>query len=423
MKNRHLKKWVISILLIITVFTTVACTGSTHSQVSNPEKNEGDKNKIIFNEKEKEMFIENTANFSIELFKNSIEAEENSLISPMSVMTALLMTANGASNDTLVEMENSLTGDVGLKKMNKYIQAYMESIKDDEVMKLANSIWIRDLGTIIIDEKFIETNKNFYESAVFREPFNKETVSKINKWVKENTDDMIEKIVDDISNDEIMYLINALAFNGEWENPYEKTDISHKKFTAINGEEKYVEMMNSDENLYLKGKNATGFIKPYKGEKYSFVAILPNQNININEYIESMTGEDFVKLITEAKQSTVYTVTPKFTYEYSKSMNKSLQNVGITDAFNEELADFSNMTKDTKENIFIGDVLHKTFISVDELGTKAGAVTAVMMDKTSMVVRDGYEVVLDRPFIYAIIENNTGLPVFIGTVVNVPENN
>jgi serpin B len=149
------------------------------------------------------------------------------------------------------------------------------------------------------------------------------------------------------------------------------------------------------------------------------VALLPNEDVSIKDYIASLTGENFINIIRNAKTGIVNTTLPKFTSEYKLEMNDALSSLGITDAFSDSLADFTKLGHSKNGSIYINSVIHKTYISVDELGTKAGAVTAVEMYASSVMAADYYTVTLDRPFVYAIIDNNTNLPLFIGSVLSI----
>jgi serpin B len=229
---------------------------------------------------------------------------------------------------------------------------------------------------------------------------------------------MIDKILDRIEDDAVMYLINALAFDGRWQNVYDKSAINKGTFTNINGEEVSAEMMHSEEMTYLQDAFATGFMKPYQDGKYSFAAMLPNEGVDLYDYISGLTSEGLLETLHKAQSGTVIATLPKFSYEYDLSMNDALKKLGMPTAFDGMSADFSKMAHSSRGNIYIGDVLHKTFIAVDELGTKAGAVTKVEMnDRCAFVTR--WVVTLDRPFVYMIIDNETNLPVFIGTVVDI----
>ncbi|AAM24765.1 serpin B [Caldanaerobacter subterraneus subsp. tengcongensis MB4] len=365
-----------------------------------------------------EKFIYNTADFSIELFKNSIDDKENSLISPLSAMLALAMTANGADNETLAQMEKALGKDISIEDLNKYLYTYMKKLPNEEKSKLtiANSIWFKE-NDFMPSKDFLQIIADYYKADIFKAAFDSSTVSDINNWVKSKTNGMIDKILNKIDPEDVMYLINAVAFDAEWETVYEKASVHEDIFTDVYGNRQKVEFMNSEENLYIEEENAVGFVKPYAKNHYSFVAILPDENISVNEYIKTLTGQKFIDLIKNAKITLVRASLPKFKYEYTIKMNETLESLGMTDAFLPDKADFSKLGKSDIGNLYISEVLHKTFISVDELGTKAGAVTSV--DITAAGIPVNFKTVkLNRPFIFAIIDNSTNLPIFIGTVLS-----
>jgi len=367
-------------------------------------------------------FIGNTADFSLALFKKTINEEKNSLISPLSVLLALAMTANGADKQTLSEMEAVLGGDIDLEELNHYLYSYVRNLPNEKKSRLtvANSIWFReDENRLTVEKEFLQKNANYYDAAAYKSPFDNQTLKDINNWVKKNTDGMIDKILDQIEDDTVMYLINAVAFVAEWETVYNKANIIEGFFTAIGGSEQRAEFMHSEENIYLDDGRATGFIKPYAGNKYSFVALLPNEDIAIGDYIDMLSGEGFLQTINGAVNTTVSAALPKFSYDYKIQMNASLKAMGMPQAFSPLQADFSKLGKSSRGNIFIGEVLHKTFIQVDELGTRAGAVTKVEMKDEAYI--ETKVVVLNRPFVYAIIDNASKLPVFIGTVMEIAD--
>lgn len=334
-------------------------------------------------------FSKSITDWSVDLFKEGFE-EENYLVSPLSVSIALLMTANGADGETLSQMVDTLGLDID--DANKYISSYMKAIENKDI-NIANSIWINDAD---IREDFIDKNTKHYKAEINRDVFDDKTADKINNWVKENTNEMIESIVDEVSPESIMYLINAIAFESEWDEEYDDHQIFNDNFTNYKGNRKVVEMMKSEEGKYLDDGKATGFIKPYKDKEFSFVAILPNEDVDIKEYIENMTGDSLHDLISLYEEVDVNAYIPKFSYDYGLDMNDILINLGMEDAFDRNKADFSKMTDET---VYINSVIHKSFIDVDEVGTKAAAATSVEMRVTSAVIEDTYEVKLDRPFI------------------------
>jgi len=286
-------------------------------------------------------------------------------------------------------------------------------------LNIANSIWFRDDERLQVKPGFLQKNADYYNAAAYKSPFDKQTLNDINNWVKFHTDGMIEKILEEINDDAVMYLINAVVFDAKWEVAYKKDAIKKGIFTDINGKKQNVDFMSSMESKYLDDGKATGFIKPYAGGQYSFAALLPNEGVSIEEYIASLTGEGFINTIKNAINESVAASMPKFSYKYEIEMSDALIALGMTDAFDGDKADFSRMATSSRGNIYIDFVKHKTFISVDELGTKAGAVTIVGMNEATSVKPQPKIVTLDRPFVYVIIDNATNLPIFIGTLMSV----
>ncbi len=360
------------------------------------------------------------ADFAISLFQNSTISEDNTFISPLSVLCALAMTANGAEGETLAQMEEVLG--LSVDELNEYIYAYMESLPSDEKYKvnLANSIWFKDDETLTVEEDFLQINADYYGAAAIKAPFDDTTLEDINSWVSENTDGMIEDILDKIPDMAVMYLINALAFDAEWQSIYSEDQISGGTFTTEFGDVQDIEMMSSEESMYLDDGSATGIIKYYADKKYAFVALLPNEGISIEDYVSSLTGAGFMNTIENAQNETVTATIPKFDTEYSVEMSELLKSMGMTDAFDENLADFSGLATSELGNIFISRVLHKAYICVDEKGIKAGAATAVEMTLES-AVEVSKTVCLDRPFVYMLIDCETNLPIFIGTAMDIGE--
>ena len=358
--------------------------------------------------------------FSVRLFKASMKDGENTLISPLSVLVALSMTANGADKDTLAQMQNVLG--MPIDQLNAWINNYMTNLPEEEKYKLslANSIWFTDDERFTVNQDFLQTNADYYGADIYRAPFDDTTCKEINRWVEDKTDDMIKNILDQIPAEAVMYLINALAFDAEWQDIYFESQVRKGEFTTENGDKRKVDMMFSEENKYLEDKKATGFIKYYKDRKYAFVALLPKEGVSVSEYISSLDGEHLNELLTNAKSAVVNTSIPKFESEYDVEMSEVLKGMGMPDAFSGATADFSKLGHSTAGNIFINRVLHKTFISVDERGTKAGAATVVEMnDECAMLVEDPKQVYLDRPFVYMLIDCETNLPFFIGTMMDV----
>ena len=360
--------------------------------------------------------------FGVRLFKTSMEEGENTLISPLSVLYALAMTANGADGETLAQMEQVLGMDVD--NLNSYMLAYLDLLPEtkDYKMSLANSIWFKDDPNFTVEQSFLQTNADYYGAGAYKAAFDEGTRNDINNWVKEHTDGMIPEILDEIPDEAIMYLVNALAFDAKWADEYEEHQIREGRFTMEDGTRQDVDMMHSEEYTYLEDDLATGFIKYYKDRKYAFVAMLPNEGVSVSQYVDSLTSEHLRELLNNPQDLTVFASIPKFETEYDIEMSEVLQEMGMTDAFDYRVADFSKLGTYNVDgmNICINRVLHKTFISVSEQGTRAGAATAVeMVAEGAMEIVEFKEVVLDRPFVYMLIDCETNLPFFIGTMMNV----
>ena len=358
--------------------------------------------------------------FAIRLFKASEESGKNTLISPLSVLCALAMTANGAEEETLAQMEEVLG--MTTEELNLYLYSYMQNLPQGEKYKLslANSIWFTEDERFTVNQDFLQTNANYYGADIYKAPFDKQTLKDINNWVKQNTDEMIPEILDQIPPEAIMYLVNALAFEAEWSEIYEKHQVKDGEFTKEDGTKQDVKFMYGSEGTYLEDEKATGFMKRYKGGKYAFVAMLPNEGVSVSEYIASLDGESLNALLANPQYATVHTSIPKFETEYKVEMSEILKSMGMTEAFDMYNADFEGLGTSTGGNIYISRVLHKTFISVGEKGTKAGAATVVeMKDGAAAEPQEPKEVYLDRPFVYMLIDCENNIPFFIGTMMDV----
>lgn len=355
--------------------------------------------------------------FGIRLLQTEVknaETEENILLSPVSVMLALYMTSNGASGKTKEQMEQVLG-----KDLNEYLYAYQTVLEGKEEGKLhiANGIWYKEKDSLVVKESFLQKNKNYFNATVCKAPFHETTRKEINDWVSRNTNGMIDSILDEMDPNAVMYLLNAVSFEAEWDKIYDENSIrDNRSFIKEDGTEQKVTMMYSKESLYLEDEKATGFMKYYKGRNYAFVALLPKEGTTVAEYVEGMDGTTFSELLANAVKGTVSVGIPKFKTEYESLLNDSLKEMGMTDAFSLTKADFSEMATDDG-NLYIGRVLHKTSLVLDERGTKAGAATAVEMLPESAPI-EIYEVYLNRPFVYLLIDCQTNQPVFLGTMMD-----
>ena len=363
----------------------------------------------------------NTAvtDFALRLLRACEDGENNTVLSPLSVLCALGMTVNGAEGETKQQMEAVLG--MSAQELNGYLAAYLRALPQGDKCKLhtANSIWLTEDERFTVEPDFLQTNADYYGADIYAAPFDDSTVQEINRWVKNNTHGMIDKVLQTIPDDAVMYLINALAFEAEWMDIYEKYQVCDGIFTREDGAEVNAELMYSDEHLYLACDSATGFLKRYKDGKYAFAALLPREGVSVTDCLASLDGETLHQMLSAPQQATVYTAIPKFETECSVELADILQAMGMRDAFDPDRADFGGLGSSTDGSVHISRVVHKTFLSVAEKGTRAGAATMVAVADGAAAPQEPKAVYLDRPFICLLVDMENAVPFFMGTVMDV----
>ena len=362
--------------------------------------------------------------FALSLLRETIRTGEkqgeNVLISPYSVSQALGMTANGAAGETLSEMESVLGGKMDTLNPAFYtLRSRLDDSGEDAKFHTANSIWFRDGYAIRKD--FLQKNADYYGAAAYEAPFDQSTVDDINHWVSDNTDQMIPQVIDQIPEESKVILANAVVFDALWAEPYdEEYQVSDADFTAADGTVQTAQMMYDELHTYIEDEHAAGFMKSYSGG-YAFAALLPEEGMTPEDYLETLDAKDVQDMFTKMREDwkPVRTGLPQFSYDFDTMMNAPLAEMGMPGAFS-NIADFSGMT-DAPLGLHIGSVIHKTHIDLTAAGTRAAAATVVMMDETSAAPdpEEPKTVILDRPFVYMIVETDNYLPVFIGTVNSV----
>lgn len=245
-------------------------------------------------------------------------------------------------------------------------------------------------------------------------PFDDSAPGKVNRWVEENTDGMIPEMLDEVSDTAVMYLLSAMAFDAEWEQKYFSTQPG--VFTTESGEVREAEMLYGHEELYLEDDSATGFLKPYADTRYAFAVLLPNEGVELDEYIASLDGGALYDLLSSPQEVTVQTAIPKFETAYSAELSGVLAEMGMPDAFDPDRADFSRMGDTKTGMLYISRVLHKTFLSVTPRGTRAGAASLMEMECGGIPPAPTKQVILDRPFVCMILDRQEGVPLFLGVL-------
>jgi len=235
----------------------------------------------------------------------------------------------------------------------------------------------------------------------------------INNWVKEKTKGLIPTLHDDpYPESTMLVLLNALYMNAKWQRPFEGWRTHESAFTTADGEEVQTQFMSMDGNLlYIDTEDAKGILLPYKDERLAFIALLPEGELS--EYVSSLTGEKLLSAVQSAKEEFAHLRLPKFDFEYDRSMTEDLIALGLSPAFDPDLANFIPMGSGPNGELYLSEVYQKVKIIVDEEGTEAAAVTeAAATEEAAM--EEPTRIFFDRPFLYAVVEKDTGLPLFMG---------
>lgn len=349
------------------------------------------------------------ADFAISLLQASrTDDGENLILSPYSALYALAMAANGADGETLTQME-AVFG-MSSEELNTFL--YLCSQKEREELSSANSIWVRDDKAADVRPQFLQTNTDYLRAQIFRAAFDDQTLADINGWVSVQTKERIKEMLPELDADAVMILLNALSFDGEWESPFEGYRTHDSLFYPATGEAQEVQMMSDTVYGYLEDGKATGFVKDYKNG-YSFVALLPNEGVSMEEYVASLSGSALLETIAGAREERVEIAMPKLEAECSLELGSALAAMGMEKAFS-RAADFSRI--DGTKELYISKVLHKTYLKIDEEGTEAAASTAIDLAPKSAPIELGKSVLLNRPFVIVVMDRENNTVLFAGIV-------
>ena len=359
--------------------------------------------------------------FFEKVFDEEVAGDDNNfMVSPLSLSMALAMTRNGAAGETKTAMQETLKmGNASDEEVNSYYKKLKEALlKTDPTTKLsiANSIFTNKFVTIKPD--FITTNESNYDATVQSVDFtNYATVNIINQWASDNTNDLIKKVIDKTNENDLMYLLNAIYFNGKWTTEFDAGNTSGKPFTSEGGTTQQVDMMKQKARFNYTEDQILQMVQlPYGNQAFSMMVLLPKEGKKLQDVVAATRQSDYWSwLASNLREAEVDLFLPKFKTEYSKKLNGVLTKMGMGIAFSDD-ADFSGMTDIPARISF---VKQDTYISTDESGTEAAAVTTVGMGLTSMPSQPRKVVFnADRPFIYLIQENSTGAILFMGAVKN-----
>ncbi len=357
-----------------------------------------------------------TAELALRLLR--LTGEGSRMVSALSLSEALTLLAEGASGETLTELEGSIG--LSIADLREALPAYLASLPSSEKasFRSANAIWTEQNG-FALSEDYAARVRDYNGAEIKPVSFAAPGVAgEINGWVSDATDGMIDELVDDDTVRGLtMLLVNALCFDAKWRIPF-NAETREGDFTCADGSTATVDYMYSDNDRLLIDRDGTlGFVKPYAGDGYSFVGLLPPEGMSVTDYLATLSGADFVNLVESAETCRSLKIKmPRFKLDYSTILNDTLKALGVERAFDGSRAEFDGMGE-SAGRLYVDTVLQKTHIDVDTEGTRAAAVTAIMLKNTAFIPpEENREVYLDRPFVYAIVDTATSTPIFIGTV-------
>jgi serine protease inhibitor len=364
--------------------------------------------------------------FGFELFKKvnaSLSEPTNTMISPLSVSLALAMVYNGTAGNTKTQMEQmlhkaNLTPD-DLNQSYKDLVAALISHDPKVELSISNAIFYRNSFSIKND--FITTNQNFYQAQVSGLDFTKttETLNTINGWVNTKTNGKIDKIIDKVKPEDIMYLLNAIYFNGEWKYSFDTKETANLTFTKEDKTTVQAPTMTIEKPFNYYSQSDFELLEmPYGSGKYSMFIFLPESGKTTDDVISLLNPGNVSDWIQKMTKQNKEVFLPKFEFKFDNSLKDDLASLGMTDAFDEMKANLSGISDAAK--LVISEVMHKTYIKVDERGTEAAAVTGIMVGTTAIGPDNSFRV--DHPFIFAIREKDTNAILFIGKVMNPKQN-
>ena len=359
--------------------------------------------------------------FGLELFRavSQDEGASNVFISPLSVSVALGMTLNGADGDTYEEMRQTLEfhglTQAEINESYRDLIDLLHGLDPKVVFEIANSIWYRE--GVQVEQAFLDANEDYFDSEVraldFADPA---ATDAINGWVDAKTRGKIEEILDSVDPSVVMYLINAIYFNGTWTYEFDKDDTQDRPFANADGSSTTVPMMAQEADLaYFETDRLQAVDLPYGDSLYSMTVVLPREGVDVSDLTDVLDEVMWLDWVSRFEPAAVSLRLPRFKMEYEKTLNEILTSMGMGIAFDAGRADFSRIR--SSGGLWIDYVKHKSFVEVDEEGTEAAAVTVVAIVECAGCGGSIATMHVDRPFLFFIREQHSGTILFAGQVM------
>ena len=418
-----MKKILCFIIAIVSVLSLCACAGRGDSALKGYERSENipQYDYMSGEDTKPENYDKYTAgsmDFAFALLREtaSLDESENTLVSPVSLATALSLLSNGTSDSTRKELRNALAGGLDVEYINSgnhYLSGRLTALNTEESkFTTANALWLND--TFDVKSAFLQTAVNYYDTDVQRTLFSEgDIVKKVNNWISDNTDGEITDMVDSVDVTSPMILVNAVLLDDEWATPYPDESVSDGKFHGAKGDET-VPFMTSTEQ-YMSTSYAQGMSKGFKNLPLRFAALLPAEDMKIEEFVQGLTGAKWQALLDSLESPSFCNATlPEFELYTKNDLKSPLEAMGVKKIFDAEKADFSALSNTGK--VSVSDVIQDAFVKIGPKNVKAGAATVIGTDGASPVESDFPKLVFDRPFVFVIYDNESGIPVFTGVV-------
>ncbi|WP_195891955.1 serpin family protein [Neobacillus dielmonensis] len=419
-----MKKWLVVMIVVCVLTVLVWASKSGNMEDTRRFSNHlGYASGTVFQNEDYKKVVNSNNQFGLDVLKIiGGNKNGNTLISPVSLFMALSMVYNGADGETKEEMGKVLQSagidSIEMNKANASLMSLLQRNSKQININMANSIWLNN--RFHFQTEFADNSKEYYHAKIQEiNVMDKQSPKRINDWVNKTTNRRIKKMVESpLAPDLVAILINAIYFKGDWKYEFNERQTEKRTFHLTDGATKKVPLMELNEKLpYLETEDFQAVSLPYGDGKWSMKIFLPNENSSLEEFQDRLTFDNWEKWQTNFTVKEGKIRLPKFKIEYEQLMNEPLKELGMVSAFDDERANFSKLVTE-KNQIWIDRVKHKSYLVVNEKGTEAAAATSVEMKKEMAPLGGPFQMEVNRPFFFAITEEESGTIVFIGLVSN-----
>ncbi|MBF2051927.1 MAG: serpin family protein [Candidatus Sericytochromatia bacterium] len=353
---------------------------------------------------------------------------ENVFISPLSLSIALSMLYQGASGETRQEIADALRysglSEAEINAGNLTLRKRLQNSGKGVTVQIANALWGK--AGLSFNAGFLSRNQAFYDARLEALDFGSATaVARINQWASDNTNGLIPKVIEEIDPMTILILMNAIYFKGDWSEPFEASQTQERSFYKADGTTLEHPMMQRYDKFRYTNNTDAGFEAvslPYgEAEETEMILLLPHAGKDLASLRDQLTPENWQSWLSSLRSRDGSVTLPKFKLKTERQLNDTLRRLGMVKAFSEAEAEFDSLLDNSPLKAYVSEVKQDAFIDVNEKGTEAAAVTTITVGATSIQLpQEPFEMVLDRPFLYAIYDRATESLLFMGAL-NSPE--